>query len=177
MLTLQNDKSDLAARFVVIEAARQLSLTDPENQFLRAALWYAGARGWRVFPCEPGAKTPMIRDWPNKATADTVQILRWWSQWPNANIGIATGQGLEVLDVDYSAGGDKSMRQLRESGSFPTTPTVETARGCHHYFKGEGNRNRVAILPGLDWRGEGGFVIAPPSIHPTGAVYKWSIKP
>ncbi len=151
-----------------------------ENQFLRAALWYARPpRGWRVFPAKPQGKTPLIKDWPNKASTDPAQIRSWWSQWPNANVAIATGREIEVLDVDYSHGGAWSLRSLREAGDFPETPAVETGNGCHLYFKpsGEPGRNRAALLPGLDWRGEGGYVIAPPSVHPNGLIYLWGIRP
>ena len=151
-----------------------------DNQFLEAALEYA-QRGWRVFPVKPGEKAPpLIADWPNKATTDPEQLTQWWKQWPSANVAIATGKGLVVLDVDYDKGGAYSMRSLREKNKIPTMPTAETpGPGCHHYFlnSGEEMGNKVDFMPGLDLRGAGGYVIAPPSVHPNGGVYQWSIEP
>lgn len=149
----------------------------PPNPLLSHALSYA-ARGWRVFPAIPKGKRPLIKRWQHEASTDPAKIKSWWQRWPNANIAIATGGGLLVLDVDYNAGGSLSLRQLREISPLPKAPVVETARGCHYYFSdGVGMRNRAGLLPGLDLRGEGGFVIAPPSIHPSGLAYSWGIAP
>lgn len=153
--------------------------TQIQQDFLEAALSYAKL-GWRVFPAEEGGKKPLIKGWPEKASIDEKTIHDWWKRWPNANIAIATGRGLGVLDVDYENGGARSIRRLRERGEFPITPTVETGHGCHHYFflsSDVKNRNRTGLLPGLDWRGEGGYVIAPPSLHPDGPIYSWGITP
>ena len=150
------------------------------NQFLEAALKYAVENEFRVFPAKPRGKSSMIKDWPNKATTDLETIKQWWKRWPSANVAIATGNGLVVLDVDYDKGGAYSMREIREKYSFPTTPIVETpGPGCHHYFvnSGEEMGNKVDFLPGLDIRGKGGCVIAPPSVHPNGGIYQWSIRP
>ena len=150
-----------------------------DNEFLTAALEYA-ERGWRVLPARPRGKAPLIKGWPVKATTDPNTIKEWWERWPSANVAIATGNGLIVLDVDFDMGGACSMREIREKYSFPTTPTVETpGPGCHHYLQNTRDEigNKVDFMPGLDLRGAGGYVIAPPSTHPNGGIYQWSIKP
>lgn len=147
-------------------------------QILEHTKLYAGM-GWRIFPCKSNDKTPMIKNWQSRASNDSAIIKSWWQRWPDANIAICTGGGLEVLDVDYDGNGHFSMRELREHYDFPTVPTVETSNGCHHYFINSGKDigNKVKFLNGLDWRGKGGYIIAPPSIHPSGSKYIWSIRP
>lgn len=154
-----------------------------------AALWYA-RRGYPVFPlhsvdergrCSCGAecgragKHPRIPNGHGGATTDEGRIRRWWSRWPDANIGIPTGErsGLLVLDID--AHGFTSLDGLEEEhGQLPETLTVKTGGGgMHVYLKyppGSGIRNsagRVGL--GLDLRGEGGYVVAPPSRTDKGA--------
>ncbi|MDI9393467.1 MAG: bifunctional DNA primase/polymerase [Synergistota bacterium] len=99
-------------------------------------------------------------------------IKRWWSEHPNANLGIITGQisGIVVVDID----GKEGERYIRDK-ELPSTPTVITGRGRHLYFKAPDfdTKNSVCILPQVDIRGDGGLVVAPPSIHVSGDVYKW----
>ena len=151
-----------------------------DNKFLEAALKYAVEYEWRVLPARPRGKVPLIKNWPEKANSDPKTIMEWWERWPDANVAIATGNGLLVLDVDYDKGGAFSMRELREKYNLPTMPTVETpGPGCHHYMQNISDEigNKVDYMPGLDLRGAGGCVISPPSIHPNGGIYQWSIKP
>ena len=149
--------------------------------FLSAALELA-ERGWPVFPVKPKQKIPRIKEWQKVATIDPNIVRGWWTQWPNANVGIATGEGsnLVVLDVDVKDGkcGDESLAELeRQLGDLPTTVEVVTGTGGRHiYFIYPNNseiRNSASQLgPGLDVRGEGGYVVVPPSIHPdTGRTY------
>jgi len=107
----------------------------------------------------------------------------WWTQWPDANVGIATGQdsGLVVLDVDPRNGGDESLRDLqRLHGSLPPTVEAITGGGGRHiYFRHPGPctiPNRTGILPGLDVKADGGFVVAPPSRHISGGQYAWELS-
>jgi hypothetical protein len=86
-------------------------------------------------------------------------------------VGVATGRGLVVVDADNAAG----ERALEEIGLPPTT-TAKTARGTHYYLRGS-SRNRAGALPGVDVRGEGGFVVAPHSVHPSGDRYTWHTPP
>lgn len=126
------------------------------------------ARGWRVFPCEARGKVPITKNGVKDATDDPAQIVAWWTRTPDANIGLACG--LEVVVVDFD--GD-------ELPDVPHTLTVKTGRGRHIYLDpcGETYTNR-AHLSGLavDVRGAGGYVIAPPSVHPSGLVYEWAVE-
>ncbi len=133
---------------------------------LRAALAYA-ERGIPVFPCKPGGKEPLTRRGFYNATTNPQQITAWWNANPEANIGIPTGErsGLLVLDVDQPAGLDALEAS---QGKLPATRTHATGNGGLHYLyrypDGEHFGNSSGDLPdGLDIRGEGGYVIAPPS--------------
>lgn len=167
-----------------------------QSVILEAALHYA-ARGWRVVPlhyptgdperpcscrradCDKVGKHPQIMAWPQNASTDEQKIRRWWSQWPKANVGIACGEqsGLWVMDVD-GAEGKNCLRHLRMDNQpdLPITPRSITGSGGEHYlFLYEpGLKNEVRFAPGLDIRTEGGLIVAPPSIHGTGAVYEWA---
>jgi hypothetical protein len=145
------------------------------------ALRLAEEYGFTVFPVKTATKLPLIKGWPEAATTDAGTISAWWSRWPDANIGIATGakSGTIVLDVDVKTGGLESFEELK--ARIPAWPDTLTARtgsgGLHVYFQtldGLQVRNSAGRLaPGLDIRGEGGFVVAPPSIHPNGNRYEW----
>lgn len=138
---------------------------------LAMALAYA-ARGWHVFPLVAGGKVPYGGSHGHKdATTHKGKIRQWWKQTPNANIAIATGKrsGIFVLDEDPRHGGDKTLEELEaEHGKLPRTVMVETPRrGFHRYFSYPGRRvknSQSMIGPGLDIRGDGGHVAAPPSI-------------
>ena len=145
---------------------------------LRAALAYA-RRGVPVFPCEPGGKAPLTYNGFWDATTDSRRIGIWWGRWPGANIGVPTGErsGLLVLDVDPRDGGPESLAGLeRTAGPLPKTARARTGGGGMHVFfrypAGEGVRNSTGRLgPGLDVRGEGGYVVVPPSR--TLGAYEW----
>ena len=124
--------------------------------------------------CRSQAKHPRTRNGCKDATTDLAQIERWWRAWPNANIGIATGAGLVVIDVDGPAG-EAALQVLQsEHGPLPETATVKTSRGRHLYFRTPKDRHiPCSAGGGLDVRGEGGFVVAPFSQHISGHVYEW----
>ncbi len=133
--------------------------------------------------CHGNRKTPIIKDWGKLATSDPTAIREWWSRYPNANIGILCGlpSGIVVLDVDPANGGDESILTLLNTyGSLPDTWQVLTGGGGrHHYFKYPiiPVRNSAGLLgPGLDIRADGGFVVAPPSVHSSGELYKWEVN-
>lgn len=152
-------------------------ISEEKMSKLDAALAYA-ARGWRVFPCQDRGKEPRIKKWQELATTDEATIRRWWQKWPEANVAIATGAGsnLFVLDVDFEKGGDASLCSLIEAHGDLETARVQTGAGLHFYFQHPGReiRNNAGRLgEGLDGRGDGGYVIAPPSAHPNGACYEW----
>lgn len=147
--------------------------------FLNAARDYA-LEDWHVLPVEPRGKKPLIKDWPRQASNDLDKINAWWKKTPEANVGILTGSvsGLFVLDVDAPHGGDDALRQLEAGhGALPKTLRAATGSGHHYYFRYPHNcdikTSANSLGPGLDVRGVGGFVVAPPSVHPNGSVYKW----
>lgn len=132
-----------------------------------AALEYA-RKGWSVFPLATGLKVPRAGSSGFKdATIDPEVIHAWWSTNPTANLAIATGavSGIDVIDVDGERG-IASLRELMRCGpSFPTTYAVKTPRGLHLYLQHRpGVRSRANFRPGIDIRGDGGYVVAPPSI-------------
>ena len=138
--------------------------TDPR---LAAALDYAAA-GLPVLPLD--GKIPRNRGGLTNASTDPAVIAEWWRRWPSANVGIRTGAecGLVVLDVDTPKGGAGTLAELeRKHGKLPATARVLTGGGGEHiYFRHPGRelRNSAGRLgAGLDTRGDGGYVVAPPS--------------
>jgi Bifunctional DNA primase/polymerase, N-terminal/Primase C terminal 1 (PriCT-1) len=151
----------------------------PRHAIADAAREYV-ARGWSVIPMLPQGKRPLVawRDFQQHA-ARSDQIEAWFRRWPDANVGIVTGRipGLVVIDVDIAHGGPASVAALEERHG-PLPPTVEALTGSggrHLYFAHPGTTvaNRVALRPGIDLRGDGGCVVAPPSVHPNGRRYAW----
>ena len=143
-------------------------------------------RGWRVLPIKPGEKRPPMKAWQDAATTDLETIDTWWTKrYPEHGVGIATGagSGIWVLDIDVSNGkpGAETLAALEaEHGPLPRTATVRTGSGGQHLYwllpEGFEVRNDAGkrLGPGLDVRGEGGQVVAPPTFHPTtGAAYEW----
>lgn len=147
------------------------------------ALKYA-THGLAILPIHPKTKTPLIPEWQNYASNDPAQIRKWWTKWPNANIGIHTGKsGLVVLDVDPRNGGNESLANLItiHGGEFLSKAEVITGGGGKHYYYAV-NENETRQLPsslgnGLDLLCGKKYVIAPPSIHPSGNVYAWLVNP
>lgn len=146
-----------------------------------AAIAYALLYGWHVFPCHRD-KTPRTPHGFKDATRDPAIITAWWERWPDASIGIATGKvsGIFVLDVDPAHGGADTLRALEATHQeIPNTPQVLTGGGGAHYYlayPGFAVTNSAGKLgEGLDVRCDGGYVIAPPSSHPSGGAYAWEI--
>ncbi|MBI5570294.1 MAG: DUF927 domain-containing protein [Desulfomonile tiedjei] len=170
------------------------------NQFLKSAL-DAAARGMHVFAlhttdkdgkCSCGnpecngknrGKHPRYNknDLPSglsNATTDETLIETWWTRWPDSNIGLRTGaiSGVWVLDIDGPEG-EASLAALTEKNEpLPDTWEVQTGRGRHLYFKHPGGKipnsaSKVGLK--IDVRGDGGYVILPPSNHYSGARYQW----
>lgn len=147
---------------------------DQPGALLEAALWYAG-QGMPVFPCQPGDKRPMPLPWREVATTDPEQVRAWWGQWPAANIGLPSGLRYDVIDIDGPTG-YRSLAGLKGERLFPETYVgrVLTPRGGMHYYipaAGDGNASRVE--PGIDYRGIGGYVLAPPSRGSNGRRWEW----
>jgi hypothetical protein len=149
---------------------------------LPAALEYAGL-GLRVIPLRAGTKRPRTRKWQKAATTDPETIQSWFAKYPASNLGICTGQGLLVLDIDTKNNGRASLDSLlAEHGPLPETAEARTGTGgSHYYFRVDPALrlgNRANLCPGLDIRGEGGQIVAPPSLHPeTGRGYEWVQHP
>ena len=169
-----------------------------------AALAYAAA-GWPVFPCNPkqgpGGKRPLVagadKDAEGKpvpktgglwrASTDEKQIRAWWGKYPNALIGVPTGAriGLFVVDLDPREGEcvDEVRLRLEEAiGPLPETPiSITQSGGWHIWFRNpesdELPKNSAARIPGVDWRGDGGYVIVPPSVMSDGKAYSWLVAP
>jgi putative DNA primase/helicase len=148
------------------------------NRVLDAALGYA-ARGWSVLILGAGQKTPATKHGCLDATTDPDVIRQWWAEMPDANVGIATGSrsGLVVLDVDVKDGkpGRESCAELKLP---PTVISQTPTGGWHCFFQSQGRevRNRTGIRPGLDVRGENGYVVAAPS-QVSGKYYQWQLDP
>lgn len=166
------------------------------NELHEAAVSYA-RRGWRVIPlhtfaeglctcdepnCGSPAKHPLTGNGVLAATTDETIIEGWWAEADIANVGIATGNGLLVLDIDQKGDGVVSLARLEaQHGKLPHTPTVATGGGGRHYFfklpDGVKIGNRAGIASGIDVRGDAGYVVAVPSLHASGQRYQWSVPP
>lgn len=142
----------------------------PQVSCLQAALWYA-EQGLHVFPLQPGSKIPYpgthgFQD----ATTNPDTITAWWTAKPQSNLAIATGHTVDVIDIDGPTG---VLSWARCTDLPQPLGVVETPRpgGSHLYVPATGMGNRAKVLPGVDYRGAGGYVVAPPSIlapDPTG---------
>jgi hypothetical protein len=124
--------------------------------------------------CSDPGKHPRLRGWQWLATTDPAMVGEWWRRWPQANLGLVTGQRFDVLDVD----GEPGLKALRAVLSIaPTEHAGPVARtgggGWHLLYAPTGLGNRVRLLPGVDWRGRGGLIVAPPSQHASGHRYTW----
>lgn len=144
--------------------------------------------GFRVIPLMPGKKLPLVKAWQRMASDELETLCRWAKQWPDANIGVATGaaSGVLVLDLDVKDGrnGIATIDRLAASGKrLPAAPLVATPSGGRHlFFRMEpGVKNVVGITrggrgfgDGVDVRAAGGFVVAPPSVLENGS-YRWLV--
>lgn len=145
-----------------------------------AARWYA-RQGLPVFPLSPGTKLPMPgrldccwgshRRGCSDALSNVQAVEHWWTVHPTANIGLATGHVVDVIDQD----GPRSWRSWLDGADWPPVlGVVNTPRagGVHRYIRRTGMGNGQQIAPGIDYRGRGGYVVAPPSVV-DGRRYSW----
>lgn len=153
-------------------------------------------RGWPIFPthstdkagscscgspdCSSAGKHPRTASGLKEATTDEQTIRDWWATWPDANVAVRTGEvsGIFVLDVDIKKGakGDESLSALeKEHGKLPETLSATTWSGGEHQvfnYPGHSVKNRTGFRPGLDIRGDGGYVLVAPS-EIGGHAYQW----
>ena len=176
--------------------AEQAKRLESDTALLNGALWYAG-QGLPVFPCQVKGKMPLIpaahpAGSPERAncrgqcgrhghglydaTTDPEVIREWWDRWPLANIGLPTGGRFDVIDIDGPAG-YQSLSSLKSDGIFPEVyrGRVLTPRGgMHYYIDAAGEGNATAVMAGIDYRGTGGYVLAPPSRAANGRRWEWA---
>jgi hypothetical protein len=143
--------------------------------FADSAIQYATQDGFYVLPLKPRGKLPLTEHGLLEATVDTMTIETWWGKWPNANVGIRTGP-IVVVDEDQ----ENALTRLaaQHGKTIPPTRIANTSNGRRHYYftqpEGFRVRNTAGKLgEGIDTRGDGGYVVAPPSIHPDGGAYTW----
>jgi Bifunctional DNA primase/polymerase, N-terminal/Protein of unknown function (DUF3987)/Primase C terminal 1 (PriCT-1) len=140
---------------------------------LDAALAHA-SRGRRVFPVKRN-KAPYTKNGFLDATTDEATIRGWWDEYPDAGVGAAMGDGLFVLDID-----DESALAALESEHGRLPPTVEAVTprpGRHLYFRGDVGISEGSLPKGIHVRGQGGYVLLPPSPHENGGFYEWKAAP
>jgi len=154
-------------------------VTDCTMTLLDAAIEYARL-GWQVFPCHPVGHHPLVKRGFYEATAEANMIKSWWTRWPDAAIGLRTGQesGMFAIDIDPRHGGDISLELLEtEHGPLPETVESQTGGGGRHLLFAWPGRpvpcSVGKIGRGIDTRGDGGYIIAPPSDHESGRQYCW----
>ena len=155
-------------------------MMESKQNLLAAALSYS-RQGWAVLPIQPKGKAPLGKLVPRgflNATTDPDILQQWWATEPQANIGIRTGaiSGLLVLDIDPRNGGDQSLAGWeRQHGTLPETVEALTGGGGRHliFAHPEGALPSNTFLPGVDVKADGGYVVAPPSLHPSGHQYEW----
>lgn len=149
----------------------------------KAAVAYAEA-GIAIIPLKPRGKEPYIKGGSTKATANVEQVRKHWMTHPDDNVAIVCGgvsDGLFAIDVDChgEVDGWDTLAEFEADRPLPAAPTSITGSGGGHmlYRSGKAVRNGVGSDSGIDVRGEGGYIVAPPSIHPNGNAYRWETSP
>jgi len=146
------------------------------NDLLDAALIYA-AKNWPVFPVKPRDKRPhgaLVPHGLKEATSDADKIQAWWAKAPEANIGLVTGVAFDVVDIDGQEGLDALVAAHEGHEEMEWGPEAVTGGGGWHILQAvTGLGNRTRLLPHVDFRGQGGYIVAPPSIHQSGRRYEW----
>lgn len=177
----------------------EINSNSHNDKMLKSALAYAKLLNWYVFPvhslhsgqctcgnpnCKQVAKHPITHNGLKAATNNLKTIQDWWGkQFPGAGIGVRTGKesGIFVLDVDiHKVDGKETLENLlaQNGADLPDTVQSITGSGGTHYIFNyqDGIGNKVNFAPGLDIRGDGGYIIAAPSIHQTGSRYEWELS-
>jgi Bifunctional DNA primase/polymerase, N-terminal len=124
--------------------------------------------------CPDPGKHPRLRGWQRLAAADPAVVGEWWRRWPHANLALATGRRFDVLDLDGEQGEEALCAALSIAPLEHPGPVARTGGGGWHLlYASTGLGNRVALLPGVDWRGRDGLIVASPSQHASGHRYTW----
>jgi putative DNA primase/helicase len=169
-----------------------------DSLLLTAALDYA-RHNWPVFPCHPGTKQPLTPKGDGgtgglkHATTNEATISSWWRRFPKAMIGVPTGKSIGAFVLDIDAGVDEETGEVfsaddllagleaKVGAKLPVTWAAETPRGGRHLFfrlpKSATVGNRTGIIERVDVRGDGGYVVAPPSQRADGRSYRWIVPP
>lgn len=145
------------------------------TQMLDHALAYA-AKGYYIFPCKPNSKEPLTPHGHKDATTDEETIRQWWTKWPESNIGLSLEpSGLMVVDLDRHPGqpdGLKALNELRQNRPIPGPVSYTGGDGLHCILKKPAAQVKGKPLPGVDVKTKG-YIILPPSLHPSGKTYQW----
>jgi hypothetical protein len=125
--------------------------------------------------CPDPGKHPRLRGWKRLAAADAAVVGEWWRRWPQANLALMTGRRFDVLDLDGKQGVEALRAALCIEPPAHPGPVARTGGGGWHLlYAPSGLGNRVGLLPGVDWRGRDGLIVAPPSQHTSGTRYTWA---
>jgi hypothetical protein len=144
-----------------------------KNQLLEEALKYL-EMGYSVIPLRQGDKRPLVK-WESfqKERATKAMLISWWSNEPNANIGIVTGKISDLCVIDCDS--EEAYKRVHENLNGSNPPTSKTPRGGRHVYCANEEGITIGSDPEqkIDWRGEGGYIVAPPSVRSDGAAYEW----
>ena len=190
--------------YAAVDAAEIIAATTNISMG-KSAIWYATKLGWPVFPLKPRGKQPLTRHGFKEASTNADTVRGWWEQWPDANIGVPTGPtdqggcGYDVIDIDGKEGihawgvikhadcpaGCSDTTFCPAPGPFDIrarafTPGngVDRAPGRHLFIPATGKGNTTGIGgQSIDYRGAGGYVVAPPSVGLSGQRYSWITRP
>ena len=167
------------------------------NRLYESAAFYASRFKWQVFPvhgmdrgectcrnkaCNHKGKHPRTMNGVKDATTNQDLIYKWWKDWPNSNVGVATGKQSGFIVIDIDGGGEDSLQRLVDQyGELPdTVESITGSGGRHILLKYPDNfngtiPNKVDWLPSVDIRGDNGYIVAPPSNHESGRSYEWEV--
>lgn len=146
--------------------------------------FYTQELKWEIFPIKARDKKPPLCPWQAEASRNLDTVLDWWRRYPDANIGLRCGvtSGVVVVDVDPIHTGDESLLELfNKYQNFPDTPLSLTGGGGQHYFFKHPIDTRIPskngqLAVGIDIKADGGYVLLPPSVHPSGERYRWEVS-
>ena len=167
---LRGDPAEVSYLEDLLRVATELE--QPQQTLADAAIQYA-KRGISVFPLKPNGKTPITPKGFKDATVDLRQVAGWWRENPYHNIGLPTGHLFDVIDIDPPGAWHWARGHFNDLTILGHALTSRP--GGHHLYVPtvEGMGNKAGALDGVDYRGLGGYVVAPPSIGPTGRQYTW----